>query len=355
MSRPNHQHQQINLEIKRHEDNIKFLQSEINRLSESILDLQVSLGKHLPANGTGTTNESAATLAEKDETEQILRHEKSAASLLCRLELLKSHHATQALNLALTKDVLGIVGIVATLGRVDDDNLSRLLSEYLGLETMLAIVCKTYEGVKVLEKYDADGTIISTAGIHGLGSSIGKSIKGRFLVICLEDLSPYVGGFVGDDPQRKLSLPKPKLPNGECPPGFLDYAVNTINLDDKNLDCLTSGGHGLRETLFYSLFSRLQIYRTRAEMRLALPCINDGALSLDGGVIKKSGVFILGSRKDIEVKFPATSGESSMPAKYLETEDMIKKLKWERSHVTEDMQREQELLDFAKANFTRQV
>lgn len=53
---------------------------------------------------------------------------------------------------------------------------------------MLAIVCRTYEGVKVLEKYDADGTIISTAGIHGLGSSIGKSIKGRFLVICLEDL-----------------------------------------------------------------------------------------------------------------------------------------------------------------------
>ncbi|BBG97658.1 defective in meristem silencing 3 [Prunus dulcis] len=290
--------------IKRHEDNIKFLQSEINRLSESILDLQVSLGKHLPANGTGTTNESGTTLAEKDETEQILRHEKSAASLLCRLNLLKSPHTTQALNLALTKDVLGIVGIVATLGRVDDDNLSR-----------------TYEGVKVLEKYDADGTIISTAA---------------------------------DDPQRKLSLPKPKLPNGECPPAFLDYAVNTINLDDKNLDCLTSGGHGLRETLFYSLFSRLQIYRTRAEMHLALPCINDGALSLDGGVIKKSGVFILGSRKDIEVKFPATSGESSMSAKYLETEDMIKKLKWERSHVTEDMQREQELLDFAKANFTRQ-
>lgn len=60
-------------------------------------------------------------------------------------------------------------------------------------------------------------------------------------------------------------------------------------------------------------------------------------------------------RKDIGVKFPATSGESSMPAKYLETEDMIKKLKWERSRVTEDMQREQELLDFAKANFTRQV
>lgn len=99
----------------------------------------MSLGKHLPANGTGTTNESGATLAEKDETEQILRHEKSAASLLCRLELLKSHHATQALNLALTKDVLGIVGIVATLGRVDDDNLSR--SVFLGVHLFLVISC----------------------------------------------------------------------------------------------------------------------------------------------------------------------------------------------------------------------
>lgn len=64
----------------------------------------------------------------------------------------------------------------------------RILSEYLGLETMLAIVCRTYECVKVLEKYDEDGMIISSAGIHGLGSSIKNSIKGRFQVLCLEDL-----------------------------------------------------------------------------------------------------------------------------------------------------------------------
>ncbi|KAM1140862.1 hypothetical protein FF1_040862 [Malus domestica] len=337
MSKPNHQN---NLEIKRHEDNIKFLQNEINCLGESILELQVSLAKHQSANGTVTTNENGPTAEEED---QILRHEKSAAGLLCRLKLLKSQHASQALNLALTKDVLGIVGIVATLGRVEDDNLSRLLSEYLGLETMLAIVCRTSEAVMVLEKYDGDGTVLTSAGIHGLGASIGKSIKGR----------PYVGGFVADDPQRKLALPKPQLPNGECPRGFLDYAVNTINLDGNNLVNVTSSGHGLRETLFYSLFSRLQIFRTRAEMLLALPCINHGALSLDGGIIKKSGVFILGSSKDTEIKFLAKSGESSMTANYDETEDMIKKLKFKRKHVAEDMQREQELLDFAKANLAQ--
>lgn len=53
---------------------------------------------------------------------------------------------------------------------------------------MLAIVCRTYEGVEALEKYDSKGSIKSNSGLHGLGSSIGKSITGRFVVICLEDL-----------------------------------------------------------------------------------------------------------------------------------------------------------------------
>ena len=106
----------------------------------------------------------------------------------------------------------------------------------------------------------------------------------------------YVGGFVSNDPQRKLALPKPKLPNEECPKGFLDYAVNMISLDSRNLSYVTTNGQGLRETLFFSLFSRLQIYRTRTEMLEALPCITDGALSLDGGMIRKSAVFSLGSR-----------------------------------------------------------
>lgn len=78
--------------------------------------------------------------------------------------------------------------------------------------------------------------------------------------------------------------------------GFVDYAVNLINLESKNLSCVTSGGEGLRETLFYSLFSRLQIYKTRMDMLQALPCITDGALSLDGGIIRKSGILSLGTR-----------------------------------------------------------
>lgn len=64
----------------------------------------------------------------------------------------------------------------------------RLFSEYLGLETMLAIVCKTYEGVKALEAYDNEGCINKTSGLHGLGASIGRTLEGRFIVICLESL-----------------------------------------------------------------------------------------------------------------------------------------------------------------------
>lgn len=53
---------------------------------------------------------------------------------------------------------------------------------------MLAIVCKTYEGVRALEMYDDEGSINKSSGLHGLGASIGRPLDGRFLVICLESL-----------------------------------------------------------------------------------------------------------------------------------------------------------------------
>lgn len=336
--------------IKRHEDNLKFLTTQTNQLDESILDLQVSLGKYHSANGAGTASENSTSCTEEDTMEQILKQENSAAGVLCWLNSRQS--SIGGSDLGFTKDVLGIV---ATLAKVEDDNLSRLLSEYLGMQTMLAIVCRTYEGVKALEKYDAEGNINNTSCLHGAGSSAGKRINGRFLVICLEDLRQYVGGFVSNDPQRKLALPKPKLPNEECPKGFLDYAVNMISLDSRNLSYVITNGQGLRETLFYSLFSRLQIYRTQTEMLEALACITDGALSLDGGMIRKSAVFSLGSRKDIEVKFPVASGESDVPEDYIKSETRIRMMKWERANILGDMRREQQLLDYAKANFAGQA
>lgn len=107
---------------------------------------------------------------------------------------------------------------------------------------------------------------------------------------------PYAGKFLYDDHQRRLDLYKPKLPDGESPPGFIGFAVNMINIDDIHLHFLTPYGHGLRETLFYYLFRHTQVYRTRGDMVNALPFISDGAISLDGGIIRGPGVYLLGNR-----------------------------------------------------------
>jgi hypothetical protein len=195
------------------------------------------------------------------------------------------------------------------------------------METMLAIVCRTYEGVKALEMYDKEGCINKDVGLHGLGATIGRPLDDRFLVICLESLRydyknlvfvfylwlwinhcffflfcfrPFAGKYVVDDSQRKLDILNPRLPNGECPAGFIGFAVNVIKIDNCNLFCVTPSGYGLRETLFYNLFSRLQVYKTRAEMIQALSCISDGALSLDGGMVRSCGVFSLGTRYEYE-------------------------------------------------------
>ncbi|XP_022723430.1 protein DEFECTIVE IN MERISTEM SILENCING 3-like isoform X2 [Durio zibethinus] len=336
----------LGMKIKQHEDSIKLLKTQKNKLDDSILDMQVMLGKYHSSSAPKTENKDQLHLqSEEETTEQILRHEKSAAGILCQL---KTRHGTQASHLTLTKDVLGPV---AALGKVDDENLSRLFSEYLGVQTMLAIVCKTYEGIKALETYNQDGCIDKTSGLHGLGASVGRSLDGRYLVICLESLRPYAGDFVADDPQRRLDLLMPRLPNGECPPGFLGFAVNMIHVDSSNLFYDTASGDGLRETLFYNLFSRLQVYRTRAEMVLALPCISEGAVSLDGGMIRSPGVFSLGSREEVDVRFLKPSATSDVPQNYIETEKQMKEMRWEKEKLVEDMKRELALLNSVKFNF----
>ncbi|KAF6136173.1 hypothetical protein GIB67_001582, partial [Kingdonia uniflora] len=316
----------LGLKIEYHNNNIKFLKTEIDKLDESILDMQVSLGKY-HSSSVSTMEEGSFEHFQSEENtiEQILQKEKSAAGVLCHL---KKRQPTLATSIELAKDV---VGIVATLGKVGGENLSRLFSEYIGLDTMMAIVCKTLKGVKALETYDKEGRINKIC----------------FPFFC----RPYVGDFVANDPQRRLALLKPRLPTGECPHGFLGFAVNMIDLESINLSCLTINGHGLRETLFYSLFSRVQVYKTRSEMQLALPCISEGALSLDGGMIRSNGVFALGNRNEVEVRFPISSGSPSLPGDYLETQERAKLMKWERDRFFEDMQREHTLLNHVKITF----
>lgn len=336
---------EIGLKIKHHEGNVKFLKVQKNRLDDSILDMRVALGKIHSASGTGSENKESSNGQSEDETiEQILRYDKSAAGIYCQLQ---TCNETQITRIPFMEDV---IGVVALLGKVDDDNLSRTLSDYLGLETMLAIVCKTCDGLKALETYDKEGLICESSGLHGLGTSIGRHLDGRYLVICLENLRPYAGEFIADDPQKRLAIKKPGYLNEETPPGFLGFAVNMISIDTANLYCVTSTGHGLRETLFYKLFSRLQVYKTRADMLQALPLISDGAISLDGGIIKSSGIFSLGKR-EVEIKFPKSSGRLNLPENYFDSEKRMKELKWKRARFVEDLQREQALLDQAKFNF----
>nr|XP_043632537.1 protein DEFECTIVE IN MERISTEM SILENCING 3-like [Erigeron canadensis] len=314
--------------IKHREHNIKHLNSCIHTLDDQITDVQDILG-------------SSTTPMIQDShkpTDLIMQHhQQSAAALICQLQSSADPYST--------KDVLGVV---ASLGKVNDDSLSRLLSEYLGLDTMLALVCLTYKGVEVLETYDTEGFVSRSSGLHGIGASLGRTMNQRFNVICLENLRPYVGEFMPDDPQRRLALLKPKLTNGESPNGFLGFAVNMIHLDSAHSLSLTNDGHGLRETLFYNLFSRLQVYRTRAHMLQALPFLSDGAVSLDGGIIRDNGVFVFGTRNEMNVRFAISS---YLPENLVEIVKQMKELKWKKETTAEELQREEEILTHVKYTF----
>lgn len=98
-----------------------------------------------------------------------------------------------------------------------------------------------------------------------------------------------------NDPQRKLAMDNPCLPNGDPIPGFKGYAVNMIDLGSEELNIQTNSGHGLRETLFYGIFGDLQVYETAEHLQAALPYINDEAVvSLDGVISKENGFIYSG-------------------------------------------------------------
>lgn len=117
------------------------------------------------------------------------------------------------------------------------------------------------------------------------------------MVIFFQTYSPWMGGLVENDPQRKLAMDDPKSPDGDPLPGFKGYAVNVIHLGSEELTIQTYSGHGLRETLFYDLFRNLQVYETQKHVEAARPFI-DGckAVSLDGFIVKKNRYIYIGCR-----------------------------------------------------------
>ncbi|KAJ0765096.1 putative histidine kinase/HSP90-like ATPase superfamily [Helianthus annuus] len=200
-----------------------------------------------------------------------------------------------------------IIGIVALLGTTPTFELSRLFSEYLG-DQMLAVVCKHYEDVRLLESYQKNGKLNPDFALHMFARKLGQSINGRYLVLCIEDIRACA---VDKDVEGKLLFPDPRLPNGSTPAGFLGYAVNMINIDADHLDTKTDSGCGLRETLFYRLFGDTQVYETRDDMKRAISCIKDGAISMDGGILRGNGAVSLGCLEP-DIVFPVVPAKNRL-------------------------------------------
>lgn len=100
---------------------------------------------------------------------------------------------------------------------------------------------------------------------------------------------PYTGWLHRNDSKASIA-------NGVTPEGFIGYAVNMVDLDINSLQIMTASDFGLRETVLFNLFKKLQVHETRENMVAARTCIEDGAVSLDGGILSENGILSLGYR-----------------------------------------------------------
>ncbi|KAM6586559.1 hypothetical protein CsatA_009164 [Cannabis sativa] len=177
----------------------------------------------------------------------------------------------------------------------DGMEFSMILAEYLGSDQMLAVVARSFETAILLEKHKQTGDVDCSHVNHEKAPLLGQSINGRFIVICFDNISPFRGSLKSGS-QRKLDLQRPYLNDGTIPKGFLGFAVNMIDFDADQLSIKNSSGHGLRETVFYHLLGELHLYRTLEDMLAARACIKQGAISLDGGILRGDSVISFGSR-----------------------------------------------------------
>lgn len=76
---------------------------------------------------------------------------------------------------------------------------------------------------------------------------------------------------------------------------LLAYAVNMIFLPAEHLQFRTGSSYGFRETLFYRLLGKLQVYKSTKHLYMESSCIEDGAVSLDGGMVRGNAVVSVGS------------------------------------------------------------
>ncbi|XP_077226812.1 gamma-irradiation and mitomycin c induced 1 [Tasmannia lanceolata] len=334
---------EVSQRIDDHESKLKMLNCQKEVIGQEIYDLQASMGHQSLGQFDCIMN------AKEQIWKRIEGKGDIAASVFCNLLRAVQFQEPQK---HLMKDV---VGLVALLGTVDSKILSRMFAEYLGEDYMLAVVCKSSKNSSSLEKYSENGEINRSSALHGAAATLGKKINGRFLVICLEEIRPFSGGFKGNDPQRILALPDPLLPSRKLPPGYLGYAVNMINLDMHHLHTRTITGHGLRETLFYLLFGELQVYQTRAQMKQASSYIKSGAISLDGGIQRGNGVISLGHR-ETDILFPVVDPKVQRPLSQVSMDafNMIEGKLAELEAVRQEIAKEEKAHDKTLQKFTKQ-
>ncbi|KVI04651.1 Histidine kinase-like ATPase, ATP-binding domain-containing protein [Cynara cardunculus var. scolymus] len=266
----------LGLRIGQHEDKIKQLECQKSAIDSELLELEVIRYQTYSTERNGIKYGSPGKMEIKAQVE--LKTD-SAASVV--MELLREESS---------QSFKRIIGVVALLGTTPTLELSRIFAEYLG-DQMLAVVCKNYKDVRFLETYKKNGRLDHNRALHMLAAGLGKSVIGRYHLLCIEDISACK---VDKDLEGKLMLPNPSLPDGATPAGFVGYAVNMIDIDVDHLDTRTDSGSYLRETLFYRLFGETQVYKTRQDMKNAISCIKDGAVSLDGGIFRGNGAMSLG-------------------------------------------------------------
>ncbi|KAL0299685.1 UNVERIFIED_CONTAM: Structural maintenance of chromosomes flexible hinge domain-containing protein GMI1 [Sesamum radiatum] len=307
------------------ETNLQILDDRRKDIEQHISVLQASIDLDL--------RNASRTCAKELIQKQIKSKSQSASAVICRL------HEEVPFE-SRSQDILGIV---ALLGTAESIELSRILAQYLGEDQMRAIVCKNYAAAHCLE----------TNTLDKLATKFGKSVSGGYLALCLEDIRP-ITSKPSSNPQELLPLQKPTLPNGDVPQGFIGYAVNMISIEASYLRWRTKSGHGLRETLFYRLFGELQVYRNRDCMKKAQSCIKNGAVSLDGGVMRGNGLVSLGHwEPDIlfPVKYKALTPQSLKSLQMLERKRELTELNRQIDEENKALERDIKKLDMSRDRY----
>ncbi|XP_023729100.1 structural maintenance of chromosomes flexible hinge domain-containing protein GMI1 [Lactuca sativa] len=336
------------MRIGKHEENIKLLEYQQRGIESQLLELNVSRYHYQSCSSTRKYKYGSPG---KDEiTEKIECKTETAAAVVIKLFKMMSEMQDE-------EDCFGtlmgrIIGVVALVGTAPTLNLSRIFAEYLGDE-MLAVVCKSYEHVILLETYEENGKVNRAHALHMFASELGQSINGRYGVICIEDIRACEAE---KDVEGKLLLPDPTLPDGTTPKGFLGYAVNMIDIDVDYLNTRTESGYGLRETLFYRLFGETQVYETREDMRRAISSIKDGAVSLDGGILRGNGVMSLGGWEGEgkgDIIFPVAVGAMRNEAASPRVMKRYNELKLKLKRTVEELVTENKSLEKLKKKYKK--